>query len=71
MKQLGVTSAVVWGRFGTDPNHDKGEPDHGWVLWFPIRTSFICLFLNWNEFYLFVPKPEPRKCVRTTHALSG
>jgi hypothetical protein len=20
------------------------------------------LFLNWNKFYLFVPKPEPRKC---------
>jgi hypothetical protein len=20
---------VVWGRFGTGPNHDKGEPNHG------------------------------------------
>jgi hypothetical protein len=53
MKQLGVTSAVVWGRFGTDPNHDKGEPDHGWVLWFPIRTSFIC-FVPELERVLFV-----------------
>jgi len=36
-----------------------------------IRRAFICLFLNWNKFYLFVPKPEHRKCVRTTHVLSG
>jgi hypothetical protein len=23
-----------------------------------IRRAFISLFLNWNKFYLFVPKPN-------------
>jgi hypothetical protein len=36
----------------------------------PELALFVCS-LNWNRFYLFVPKPEHLKCVCTTHALLG